>query len=121
MDAPDNYSYLLRAINAALYLQALILKYHKLSRQEAQRLKKFKEILKTIVSFNDLSLEEELNMRKGNKLEGFVAQNFYKILRDNSLVPDRHTYEVIVNNHYLILCIHVQISKKSIKHRRKCD
>ena len=39
--------------------------------------------------------------RKGieGRLQAFMAQNFFKIQKDNSLVPDRHTYEVIVNNH----------------------
>ena len=110
LDTPNSYSYLLRAINAALHLQALILKHHKLSRQETQRLRKFKEILKTVVSFNDLSLEEELKKRKGieGKLQAFMSQNFYKILRDNSLVPDRHTSEVTVNNHCRILVYRYQ-------------
>ena len=46
----------------------------------------------------DFTLEEEIKERKGQfieeELQPFMAQDFYKILKGNSLVPDRHTYEV---------------------------
>ena len=100
MDSPDSYSYQLRVINAGFHLQALILKHQKLSRRETKRLRKFQEVLKA-TPLSNLSLEEELAKRKGmeDALQAFMAQNFFKILKDSSLVPDRHTYEVIVSNH----------------------
>ena len=101
LDAPDTHSYLLRAINAAIHLQVLVLKQRKMSRQEIYKLKKYNEIAGTASFAGNLSLAEELKRRKGwfieDELQAFVAQDFYKILKDNSLIPDRHTYEVIIN------------------------
>lgn len=99
MDSPDSYLYQVRVINAGLHLQALVLKHQRLSRREAKKLRKFKEILKS-TSLSNLSLEEELKERKGIKgrLQAFMGQNFFKILKDNALVPDRHTYEVIISS-----------------------
>ncbi len=99
LDSPDNYSYQLRIINAGLHLQALVLKHQRPSRREAKKLRKFKEVLKT-TPLSNLSLEEELKKREGveERLQDFMGQNFFKVLRDNSLVPDRHTYEVIISN-----------------------
>ena len=103
MATPDSYSYKLRAINAGIHLQALILKHHKLTGKEVKKLRVFKEVAKAI-PFSNLSLETELKERKGieGRLYAFMAQNFFKIEKDDSLVPDRHTYEVIINNHCAI-------------------
>ena len=89
----------MRVINAGLHLQALVLKHQRLSRRETKKLRKFKEVLKS-TSLSNLSLEEELKERKGieGRLQVFMGQNFFKILKDNALVPDRHTYEVIISN-----------------------
>lgn len=99
LDSPDSYSYQVRVINAGLHLQALVLKHQRLTRREIKKLRKFKEVLKS-TPLSSLSLEEELKERKGveERLQEFMGQNFFKILRDNSLVPDRHTYEVIISN-----------------------
>ena len=79
-----------------------MLKEHKWSRQEVLKLKKFNEIAGAASLAGELSLTNELQNRKGwlieDELQAFIAEDFYKILKDNSLIPDRHTYEVLTNS-----------------------
>ena len=79
----------MRVISAGLHLQALVLKHQRVSRREIKKVRKFKEVLKS-TPLSSLSLEGV-----NEKLQEFMGQNIFKILKDNSLVPDRHTYEVI--------------------------
>ena len=104
MDEPDTHSYLLKAVNAAIHLQALVLKQHKQPRQEVQKLRKYKDILDATSPAGDLSLTNELKRKRGWSIDAelcsFMTEDFYKILQDNALVPDRHTYEVYMDHIY---------------------
>lgn len=99
LSTPDTYSYLLLAINAAIHLQAMVLKQYKMSIRESQKLRTFDKIPGAKLPTTELRLVEELRTRRQwlmeEELQSFMAEDFYKVLRESALIPDRHTYEVM--------------------------
>lgn len=69
-------------------------------RQETRKLKRFDQIPSDGIPTAELRLTEELRTRRGwsveEELQSFMDQDFYQILSENALVPDRHTYEVMI-------------------------
>lgn len=104
LSEPDTYSYLLLAINAAINLQAMVLKQYKLSRRESQKLRNFEKIPGAKLPTAELRLADELRTRRQWSMEEevqlFMAEDFYRVLRESALIPDRHTYEVMLCSTY---------------------
>lgn len=107
LTTPDTYSYLLLAINAAIHLQAMVLKQYKMSRRESQKLRTFEKIPGAKSPTTELRLAEELRTRRQwlmeEELQSFMAEDFYKVLRESALIPDRHTYEVLLCSAYTLV------------------
>lgn len=96
----ENSTYLLRAINAAITFQALVFASSKVTSRGNRHSTNRKPFVRKFGWAETMSMsswKQEVNgmVVGGETIQNFVSQNFYQMLLSMSLVPDKHTYEVI--------------------------
>ena len=94
----QNSEHVLRAINAAITLQALIFRKKNLGLGDSTNRKIFPRRFGWAETMTSSSWQQEVSgMFDGEgDIQSFMSQNFYQQLLSWSLVPDQNTYEVHV-------------------------